>query len=95
MKIGHTVISINQGGTFVIESPDIVAYCVIEIKKSTPGVEHPIVIKSGAVFECNSINSEIDGSILCDARSGSDFSSVRDNLVRCSLGNEVESDIEL
>ncbi len=82
MKIANAVITISQSSLFLVEPSDVVEYCVIEVKKSTPGTDHPIVIKSGASFKSNCINSEIESPILCDAKSGDDFSNVRDNLVK-------------
>ena len=73
MKIEGAEITINQSSIFSLETPDSVEDCLIKVKKSEPGVEHPIRIKSGAQFKNNHILSEIPSPILLDTDSGYDF----------------------
>jgi hypothetical protein len=79
MHISGVDITINRSSTFLVEAPDKVQGCLIRVKKSEPGSDHPIVIRSRATFRANTIISEIPEPVLLDTDSGNDFLGVGDN----------------
>lgn len=79
MKIQGADITISQSSLFIVESTDFVESCLIKIKKSEPGVDHPIVIKGGATFQKNIVKSEIPKPIWLDEISSDNFLGVGDN----------------
>jgi hypothetical protein len=79
MKIEGADITISRSSLVIVESTDTVRSCLIKIKKSELGIDHPIVIKDGATFERNIIKSEIPKPIWLDAISSDDFLGVGDN----------------
>jgi hypothetical protein len=86
MRIEGVNIILNRSSGFVIEAPDKVINCLIYVQKSDLGVDHPIVIRSGASFGSNSIVSEIPEPIWLDKDSGDDFSGVGNNIFRKKNG---------
>ena len=79
MKIQGANITISRSSLFVLEPPDAVEDCIIQVKKSEPGVDRPIVIKSGATFQRNLIASEIAAPISLDSSAGKVFLEVHGN----------------
>ena len=90
MKIEGAEIVLNQSSLFELESPDKVEHCLIKVKKSEPGIEHPIRIKSDAIFKNNSVLSQIPSPIFCDTESGHNFWGVGGNY--CSYEAEQQHD---
>jgi len=79
LKISGADITINRSSTFLVEAPDNVEGCLIRVKKSEPGSDHPIIIRSRATFRVNTIISEIPEPVWLDKDSGNDFLGVGDN----------------
>ena len=79
MKIEGADITISRSSTFLVEAPDSVESCLIRVKKSELGSDHPIVISARATFRQNIVKSQIPEPVLIDKDSGSDFSRLRDN----------------
>ena len=79
MKLEGAKINLTGGSRFFVNPNDEVRECIIHVKNTMSGAEHPIVIQAHALFELNKVISEIDLPIIFDKSKGGNFTGVRNN----------------